>query len=68
MYLQPSGLGVLDIRCERPNERVRSREEGDLMMLCSVGPLHPGLISLFHWFHLHIRGKKSILLYLCSAT
>lgn len=56
MHLQPSG--VLDIRCVRPTERVRSREEGDLMMLCSVRPFHPSLIPLFHWFRLHIRGEK----------
>lgn len=58
MHLQPSG--VLDIRCERPTERVRSREEGDLMMLCSVRPFHPSLIPLFHWFRLHIRGGKAL--------
>lgn len=57
-HLQPSGSGVLDVRCERATARVRSGEEGDLMMLCSVGPLHPSLISLFTGPTFISGGKK----------
>lgn len=58
VHLQPSGSGVLDSRCERPTARVRSGEEGDLMMLCSVGPLDSSLISLFTGPTFILGGKK----------